>query len=338
MLRLPIRLPTHFLAALLGCLLWCSSAQATAFTAAYIFGDSLSDAGNFSLLTGGALPPAPYVGGHFSNGQTSAEIVAQSLGLQALPSLAGGTDYAVGGARTNSFVIPSLAAVASLEGQLGSYFQSTGATADPNALYLLNIGSNDIFDALDQIAGGDLSGGLTTTQNAATLTAQAIVALVDAGAHTLIVPTITDLGLTPAVPSAAQAVAEMLVSSFNGVVDSTIQALLDTDPTLRIVRPDFYSLLQDAVADPAKYGFSNVTTPCYDGFVEQPGTSVCSNPDEYLFWDIMHPTETGQQMMAQLVLADLPEPRSLALVAMAVLMLGVTRRPGHDDVVTGKLR
>ena len=71
----------------------------TIYPAIYSFGDSLSDVGNVDLATGGIEPASPYVDGQFSNGPVWAQDLAGKLGLPALiPSLAGGTDYAFGGA------------------------------------------------------------------------------------------------------------------------------------------------------------------------------------------------------------------------------------------------
>jgi phospholipase/lecithinase/hemolysin len=75
--------------------------SASAYTALFAFGDSLSDAGNAFIASGGVTPPLPYVGGHFSNGPTWVEDLSVGLGLGTLtPSLAGGTDFAIGGATT----------------------------------------------------------------------------------------------------------------------------------------------------------------------------------------------------------------------------------------------
>ena len=69
------------------------------FSAIYVFGDSYCDAGNLFLADGGTIPISPpYFHGHFSNGLVWAEHVAGSWGLPLTPSLAGGTDYAWGGA------------------------------------------------------------------------------------------------------------------------------------------------------------------------------------------------------------------------------------------------
>lgn len=93
-------------AALLG--LFTAPLSAAPYSAIYAFGDSLSDAGNAYIATGGATPPAPPYAlvngfGVFSNGPVWVQNLAGELGLgPLLPSLAGGTDFAFGGAQTES--------------------------------------------------------------------------------------------------------------------------------------------------------------------------------------------------------------------------------------------
>jgi phospholipase/lecithinase/hemolysin len=58
--------------------------SASAYTALFAFGDSLSDAGNAFIASGGLIPQPPYVGGHFSNGPTWVEDLSVGLGLGAL--------------------------------------------------------------------------------------------------------------------------------------------------------------------------------------------------------------------------------------------------------------
>src|SRR5687768_2236033 len=72
-----------------------------AFDRLYVFGDSLSDAGNVQTVTTGLsplVPPTPgpyYYNGRFSNGPNFAEVLSEGLGLGAvLPSVLGGDDYA----------------------------------------------------------------------------------------------------------------------------------------------------------------------------------------------------------------------------------------------------
>jgi phospholipase/lecithinase/hemolysin len=85
------------------------------YSAVYAFGDSLSDAGNVSITTSAAgatepvSPPyykeqyGPISGNVFSNGPTWVQDLSIALGLGTLaPSLAGGTDFAYGGAETGT--------------------------------------------------------------------------------------------------------------------------------------------------------------------------------------------------------------------------------------------
>src|SRR4051812_32535836 len=75
----------------------------------YAFGDSLTDTGNFSLSTLGVVPLSPpYAPGRFSNGQLWIERVAAAYGTQMTPSLAGGNNYAFGGATTGGTVPPGV--------------------------------------------------------------------------------------------------------------------------------------------------------------------------------------------------------------------------------------
>ena len=78
------------------------------------------------------------------------------------------------------------------------------------------------------------------------------------------------------------------------------------------------------VTDPAYYGFTNVTQPCLTGEVNYSGGTPCATPDQYLFWDELHPTAAGQQLVAQEA-ADLvaPEPGTfLPFLAAIVAMSG----------------
>ena len=84
-------------------LLLGGAARAGPITGIVSFGDSLSDVGNDYLGSGGVqpAPAADYYHGHFSNGPIWLEYLAKDLGIAApTPALAGGTDYAFGGAQT----------------------------------------------------------------------------------------------------------------------------------------------------------------------------------------------------------------------------------------------
>src|SRR4051794_15779025 len=79
------------------------------YTGMYVFGDSLSDSGNLAALTdptqvitgNSYIPNAPYASKQFTNGDVWVKGVATALGLAtyAAPALAGGGNFAFGGAR-----------------------------------------------------------------------------------------------------------------------------------------------------------------------------------------------------------------------------------------------
>jgi len=125
----------------------------------YVFGDSLSDTGNVSVLTGGAVPGAPYFQGRASNGPLYDDVLAAGLGLTLTPSrqdlnhdgIDDGNNFAYGGARTRTYPFPFDGH--SLLGQLQE-FESRGPVADPNALYVVFGGANNIQDALFAAAMG----------------------------------------------------------------------------------------------------------------------------------------------------------------------------------------
>jgi phospholipase/lecithinase/hemolysin len=118
------------------------------FTAIYVFGDSYCDVGNLSLATGGEFPGPLYYNGRFSNGPVWTEHVASAWGLPMKPSLLNGTDYAWAGPLSQRISpFGGEAVIPSTPHQVALYLSQHGGKADPNALYILEGGGNDIIDA-----------------------------------------------------------------------------------------------------------------------------------------------------------------------------------------------
>lgn len=111
----------------------CHPAQAAQrYDKIVVFGDSYSDVGNIYIATKGAIPLSPpYYQGRFSNGPVWVEHLAQSFGLPLKPYLAGGTDYAFGGAELLQDLATPEGTVPGVASQVGLYLAAHGGKADP---------------------------------------------------------------------------------------------------------------------------------------------------------------------------------------------------------------
>jgi len=135
---------THLAGAIVAALLFSTSAFAQDFSKVVTFGDSLSDAGNISLATNPSIqPPLEFT---TNPGAVAVQNVASHYGYSLTASLAGGTDYAWGGAGvlTNSPGTPS--GVPTITSQVDAYL-AAGNSVDSHALYTMWGGANDIFYA-----------------------------------------------------------------------------------------------------------------------------------------------------------------------------------------------
>ena len=268
------------------------SAATQTYDAIYVFGDSYCDVGNIFIATGGAEPAAPYYNGRFSNGPIWIEHVAGGLGLAMAPALAGGTDYAFGGAfATAPQTIPGGGTIPSVPQQVALYLSQHGGKADPKALYVIEGGGNDILDA----TGGSAD---ALGFKIATALAESELLLRRAGAKHFVIPNLFNVGLIPAGQANAAFDLAAVVATNKDL--NALLALEDFLEGIQILRLDVFSLVQSVETDPTHYGFTNVTAPCLT-------TTICSDPDHTFFWDTHHPTEFGQDMFAvtlQVVLAQ----------------------------------
>jgi len=249
------------------------------YDAIYVFGDSYCDVGNIFIATGGVEPASPpYYDGRFSNGPIWIEHVAGGMHLPMLPALAGGTDYAFGGA----FATAPQGSIPSVPQQVELYLSEHGGKADPKALYIIGGGGNDILDA----TGGSAD---ALGFKIATALAGSELLLRQAGAKHFLIPNLFNVGLIPA--GQANATFDLAAVTAANKYLNDLLALEDLLEGIRILRLDVFDLIQSLETDPTHYGFTNITTPCLT-------TVICSDPDHTFFWDVHHPTVFGQDMFA----------------------------------------
>lgn len=174
----------------------------------YFFGDSLTDTGAFQGFptANGALPTGSRW--TYNNAPFYADVLAQSLGSQALannpvnPATSKqGNNFAQGGARSTSqarIASTNVLPIVDVPDQVSYYLNSRQGRADSQAWHVVWAGGNDIPAAAETAAvSGSAAGIAQASSDANSLVAQ-VLRLQAAGANRFIVPTLPAFGSTPA--------------------------------------------------------------------------------------------------------------------------------------------
>ena len=310
-----------------------AGAQAGPFTGMFVFGDSLSDTGNLNIVSGGAYPDytqGPYFGGRYSNGPLWVETLATDLGLPnaASPYFAGtgGTNFAFAGARTGTVAPPGNPP--GVLAQIGGIWNGVG---DPNALYIVVGGGNDMRDArstFQTASAADAAGREAAAQATVGNLVSSLGFLALHGAKHVLVSNLPDLGGTPEAGLLGLRYASTDVTNrFNALVPSLLAA--GTGFGLDMSFLDMAGLLKKVIADATTnggglYGITDVTSPCA-GFLYSTG-DACSVS---LFSDVLHPSATAHRLIGEAAFAAaVPEPQTYALLGLglAAVVLRSRRR------------
>ncbi|MGO1071885.1 autotransporter outer membrane beta-barrel domain-containing protein [Lysobacter sp. CA199] len=288
-------------------------------------GDSLTDSGHFRPALVQAVGPSGALIGRFTTnpGLVWSEWVAEYYGTNATSANQGGTNYAVGGARTGTNTSGALGAIPSLATQTTSYLAANGGRADPNALYTVWGGANDLF----AVAAG--APAQATIGSAVTAQIGVVGALRNAGAEYILVPTVPDLGVTPqfrAGGAAQQAAGTQLATTYNNALYGGLASA-----GLRVIPLDTFNLLREITANPAPYGISNVTgTACNPQITASsvtcsPTNTIPGAADSYAFADGVHPSSRSHRILADYALSVLEAPRLIAVLPNSASMTGRAR-------------
>lgn len=325
--------------------------QAQQFSTVVVFGDSLSDAGYFRPVLQAAGVPASLLPilGRFTTapGPVYSELLSTYYGANPLPSnVSGGNIFAQGGARVavNSSSTPTGAAQRPVTTQITEFLARTNGVADPNALYVVWAGANDVIQTLGGISAGVIPAdqGATIIQNTANAEIAQIVRLQGAGARYVMVFDLPDIGATPGLRAAgptASAGATQLSAGYNTAL---FAGLAQTG--VRVIPVDSASLLREVATNPSAFGFTNITTPACGAFPPFSTSSdalfcppsVWATPtanQTYLFADGIHPTTAAHAIIAQFAEAMIDGPIAYSTLAEVPLRT----RASHVRTVTDNL-
>lgn len=303
--------------------------QSAPFSALHVFGDSLSDAGWFPDVGGppGAtmrftnrIGPTYQPGSGEIFGPVAPMLLGQALGLSesSLGPANGatpGNNWAVGGYRTDQIL--------STISDPGGYLASTGGRADPNALYYLTGGGNDFLQSLVT--------DVASAQAAAGRLVDSVEVLQQAGARYTMVWLLPDIGLTPAYYGHPL---QGMVSALGGQFNAELVRQL-TELNANVIPLNVPLSLAETLSDPGRYGLvpdsSEAIGSCFDDCANpHPVYGIngsTPDPTRLLFNDVVHPTITGQRLIADYAYSILTAPAEITL--LPEMALGTLR--AHQD-------
>ena len=313
----PARQPRRLLCLFLALFFTFSAvlAHAQDYTSIVIFGDSLSDTGNVAYLAQhkyGVRIPGPsagYTDGRFTDGDDTIPAAREYFGvwieqfaamLPAKPiildSLDGGTNYAYGFAFTGNGTAvltlgsPTLSVNVNNIGQQITDYLATHPVINDRTLFVVWGGANDLLNATS--ADDVFKAGVDQVTN--------IQRLIDAGATQFVIPNLPPLGSIPRLNGSPTESVAATASSvlFNRILRTGVDVLHDFNfgRHLHFVQLDVFALFNQIIASPSRYSLADVTTSSQD--------IPTVDPDTYLFWDDLHPTTRGHNILALRLAGD----------------------------------
>lgn len=282
----------------------------------YVFGDSFVDSGNANIGTGGLSAPASlgFFQGRYGDGYNFADVIAKRLtGSYATPFLAGGTNYAVGGARAagDSFIAPFPQAIPGLPTQQTYYFSQFGPTVDTDGTYLLVFGNNDV----NAIQSNDIY-GLTVGQYEDLYVSNLVstILFLNAGGAKDI--------LLFGVPNPNELEGQALQAKLNFAI-----AAIEPGLSSNFLKFDFFDFFAKVQATPQAYGLTadvDFNTPC---IAAEPVIGQSVDCTGYFSFDGTHVTkpvqfEIARAALAQAGLGTVPEPATWLQMLLGFGLIG----------------
>ena len=310
--------------------------SAAPYSGLYVFGDSLSDAGQFPDSANPSSQTQRFtnrVGPLFTDasgevyGKSSPMLLGELLGLgEQSPStssvflsngLPDGNNWARGGYRTDqvfdsitqpggSVVDDGVTTFRQRDGFLVD-LANRGLSLDRNALYYVNGGGNDFlqFRVLNTVQAQAAAGRLVDS----------VEALQAAGARYIMVSLLPDLGNTPT--GGGSSFISGLVGDVNNELVSQLRGI-----NVNIIPLNLPLLVTEVLATPDAFGFDgsqSLTRTCFNGCGANVNSawginSATPDPSKLMFNDGVHPTTAVQQIAADYAYSLLSASQEVSLL------------------------
>ncbi|KAI8839992.1 GDSL lipase/esterase [Chytriomyces cf. hyalinus JEL632] len=267
------------------------------FDALVAFGDSFSDTHNLFDLYG--LPKPPYFNGRYSNGPVWIEYLSAQLSVANTYNFA----YAGSSADNADSLTPLLEMTGAskifdfrtpdLTEQLELYNSKSLVLNSTTTLFTVFSGANDfVFSSVQgRIPKPDVVADYVTDFTASLIEAS--------NATTIVILNMPPIQFTPVgrLFSVAQNVVASLVTKYNEALAEGVNRTSKKYPSANITVVDLHKMMNTAMSPEGRtlFNLTNTAEMCFNQLLQ----STCSNPDNYLFWDFLHPTTRGHELVAK---------------------------------------
>jgi phospholipase/lecithinase/hemolysin len=284
-----------------------------AFSSLYVFGDSLSATNDNNPDTGSLGPPS-YYGYRWSNGRVWIEVLAQRQGILINYNNSYFDHYSsITLADVNNFTAPP-----DVTNDLFVVWVCNADTFEA-ATTVVNDNNQDPNHLLNEFISANTASQINHFQIISNLYAK--------GVRTLIMPNAVDLSEIPSYnQGTVTGVLQAGCINYNVQFSNTISLFSNPTnyPGLTIYTPDFFTLLNNVMANAAYYGLLNAKSGGYsiDALTDLNPPTLNGPGTNYIFWDPKNPTAKFHAVIADETQKLLPQ---LARISKITPFIGSNR-------------